>query len=108
MFRKVGQKCVISNTFRELFFVNETSPLGPSTHPINQISDICYGSGLFSGTVFWVAGHNSVIMYNFLRCPGGFLFGVIWILVVKYRNEMSQTVVAIAAKRKIIIIKRNT
>ena len=38
-------------------------------------------------------------MHNFLRSPGGFLFGVIRKLVVKYRNDMSRTVVAIAAEK---------
>ena len=44
-------------------------------------------------------GHNFVIMHNFLRGPGGFLFGVVRKLVVKFRNDMSRTVVVIAAEK---------
>ena len=44
-------------------------------------------------------GHNSVIMHNFLRGPGGFLFGVVRKLVVKFRNDMSRTVDVIAAEK---------
>ena len=44
-------------------------------------------------------GHNSVIMHDFLRGTGGFLFGVIRKLVVKFRNDMSRTVVVIAAEK---------
>ena len=38
-------------------------------------------------------------MHNVLRCPGGFLFRVIRKLVVKFRNDMSRTVVTIAAEK---------
>ena len=56
MFRKVGRKRVIRNTFRETFFCRRDIIISPSTNPTNQISDICYGSGLFSGTVFFECG----------------------------------------------------
>ena len=38
-------------------------------------------------------------MHNFLRGPGGFLFGVVRKLVVKFRNDMSRTVDVIAAEK---------
>ena len=50
-------------------------------------------------SVFRGRGHYSVIMHNFLRGPGGFLFGVIRKLVVKFGNDMSRTVVVIAAEK---------
>ena len=56
MFRKVGRKRVIRNTFRETFFCWQYIIISPSTNPTNQISDICYGSGLFSGKWFLSAG----------------------------------------------------
>ena len=56
MFRKVVRKHVIRDTFRETFFCRWDIPNSHYTHPTNQISDICYGSGLFSGTVFFGCG----------------------------------------------------
>ena len=56
MFRKVGRKRVIRNTFRETFFCRQDIIISLSTNPTNQISDICYGSGLFSGQCFLSAG----------------------------------------------------
>ena len=38
-------------------------------------------------------------MHNFLRGPGGFLFGVVRKLVVKFRNDMLRTVDVIAAEK---------
>ena len=81
MFRKVGRKRVIRDTFRETFFWSMRHRLLVTILILtNQISDICYGFGLFSGPqCFLVAGSIiPLLMHRFLYGGlGGFLFEIV-------------------------------